>query len=87
MDRVNPEVEFRPEGVSCTSHKRPVKMAKADTRKGGAVAAPHAQSRSLLLGDNPTDAEVPRRSAEHHVDADTPPMFIVHCFDDGAVPI
>ncbi|MDB6010569.1 MAG: esterase/lipase [Gammaproteobacteria bacterium] len=47
----------------------------------------HAQSRSLLLGDSPTDAEVQRRSAERHVDADTPPVFMVHCFDDGAVPI
>jgi acetyl esterase/lipase len=47
----------------------------------------HAQSRSLLLGDNPTDAEVQRRSPEHHVDAATPPIFMVHSFDDGAVPI
>ena len=47
----------------------------------------HAQSRSLLLGDSPTDAEVQRRSAEHHVDAATPPIFMVHSFDDGAVPI
>ena len=38
----------------------------------------HAQSRSLLLGDSPTDAEVQRRSAEHHVDAATPPIFMVH---------
>ena len=47
----------------------------------------HEQSRSLLLGDNPTDAEVQCRSPEHHVDADTPPIFTVHAFDDGAVPI
>ena len=47
----------------------------------------HEQSRSLLLGDNPSAAEVGRRSAEQHVGADTPPMFMVHCFDDGAVPI
>ena len=47
----------------------------------------HPQSRSLLLGDSPTDGEVQRRSAEHHVDAATPPIFMVHSFDDGAVPI
>ena len=47
----------------------------------------HEQSRSLLLGDNPSAAEVQRRSPEHHVDADTPPIFMVHCCDDGAVPI
>jgi dipeptidyl aminopeptidase/acylaminoacyl peptidase len=40
-----------------------------------------------LLGDSPTDAEVQRRSPEHHVDAATPPIFMVHSFDDGAVPI
>jgi acetyl esterase/lipase len=47
----------------------------------------HEQSRSLLLGENPTNAEVQRRSPEHHVDVDTPPILTVHAFDDGAVPI
>jgi acetyl esterase/lipase len=47
----------------------------------------HEQSRSLLLGDHPSAAEVQRRSAEQHVGADTPPMFMVHCCDDEAVPI
>ena len=47
----------------------------------------HMQSRGLLLGDNPTDSEVARRSAEKHVDASTPPVFIVHAMDDAAVPV
>jgi acetyl esterase/lipase len=47
----------------------------------------HEQSRSLLLGAHPTDAELKHRSAERHVNADTPPMFLVHAFNDGAVPI
>jgi dipeptidyl aminopeptidase/acylaminoacyl peptidase len=47
----------------------------------------HEMSRNLLLGDTPTDAEVARRSAERHVDADTPPVFIVHAMDDEAVPV
>jgi acetyl esterase/lipase len=47
----------------------------------------HEQSRSLLLGDNPAATEVRHRSAEQHVDANTPPIFMVHSFDDGAVPI
>jgi acetyl esterase/lipase len=47
----------------------------------------HMQSRGLLLGDNPTDSEVSRRSAEKHVDASTPPVFIVHAMDDAAVPV
>jgi acetyl esterase/lipase len=47
----------------------------------------HAVSRKLLLGDSPTEAEVERRSAERHVDANTPPAFLVHAFDDDAVPV
>lgn len=47
----------------------------------------HEQSRNLLLGENPTDAEVARRSAKRHVDASTPPIFTVHAMDDAAVPV
>jgi acetyl esterase/lipase len=47
----------------------------------------HEQSRGLLLGNNPSDADIARRSAEKHVDASTPPVFIVHAMDDAAVPV
>jgi acetyl esterase/lipase len=47
----------------------------------------HAQSRQQLLGDNPSDADIERRSAELRVDDATPPVFIVHAMDDGTVPI
>jgi acetyl esterase/lipase len=47
----------------------------------------HEQSRGLLLGKNPSDSEVARRSAEKHVDASTPPVFMVHAMDDDAVPV
>ena len=47
----------------------------------------HEQSRGLLLGDNPTEGEVARRSAEKHIDASTPPVFTVHAIDDAAVPV
>lgn len=47
----------------------------------------HAMSRKLLLGDNPTEAEIQRRSAERHVDSSTPPSFVVHAYDDEAVPV
>lgn len=47
----------------------------------------HEMSRQLLLGDSPSEAEVARRSAERHVDSTTPPTFIVHAFDDPAVPV
>ncbi len=47
----------------------------------------HSVSRATLIGEAPSDAEVVRRSAERHVDADTPPVFAVHAFDDPAVPV
>jgi acetyl esterase/lipase len=47
----------------------------------------HALSRSLLLGDAPSDAEVDAASAELHVGDTTPPLFIVHAMDDEAVPV
>jgi acetyl esterase/lipase len=47
----------------------------------------HALSRQLLLGDSPARRDVDRRSAEQHVDAKTPPLFLVHALDDTAVPV
>jgi acetyl esterase/lipase len=47
----------------------------------------HEKSRNLLLGESPSNAEVEHRSAERHVDAETPPVFILHAFDDDAVPV
>lgn len=46
----------------------------------------HKLSRDLLLGTKPAEAEVERRSAERHVSASTPPVFLVHALDDDAVP-
>lgn len=47
----------------------------------------HQLSRDLLLGERAGRAAVNRRSAERHVDAATPPMFLVHALDDTAVPV
>jgi acetyl esterase/lipase len=47
----------------------------------------HAVSRELLLGPNPSATQVARRSAQLHVGADTPPLFLVHALDDPAVPV
>jgi dipeptidyl aminopeptidase/acylaminoacyl peptidase len=47
----------------------------------------HEMSRKLLLGESPTEEEVAHRSAERHVNSATPPAFIVHAFDDPAVPV
>lgn len=47
----------------------------------------HALSRDLLLGESPSAAQIDRRSAELHVDASTPPTFLIHALDDSAVPV
>ncbi|HVY63983.1 MAG TPA: GDSL-type esterase/lipase family protein [Gammaproteobacteria bacterium] len=52
-----------------------------------ALPGTHAVSRELLLGPNPTPSQVTRRSAQLHVGADTPPLYLVHALDDPAVPV
>jgi acetyl esterase/lipase len=47
----------------------------------------HELSRRLLLGDQPTRAQIDARSADLHVGATTPPLFLVHAVDDAAVPV
>ncbi|MBP1676672.1 MAG: putative xylanase [Bacteroidetes bacterium] len=47
----------------------------------------HGGSRRNLLGENPTDDIVKLYSNELQVTKKTPPTFIVHAKDDGAVPI
>ena len=47
----------------------------------------HEKSRELLLGTAPLPEEVERRSAERHVDGNTPPTFLIHALDDEAVPV
>nr|NUR38011.1 alpha/beta hydrolase [Sphingomonas sp.] len=47
----------------------------------------HAESRANLLGPNPPGSLIQARSPELHINGSTPPCFVVHAFDDGAVPI
>jgi acetyl esterase/lipase len=47
----------------------------------------HGGSRDNLLGPNAPAALLHARSPELHVNATTPPSFVVHAFDDGLVPI
>jgi len=47
----------------------------------------HQGSRQNLLGDDPSEELVNYYSAELNVTKDTPPTFIVHSEDDGAVPV
>ncbi len=46
----------------------------------------HHLSAQRLLGPAPTPAAIARRSPALHVDAVTPPTFLVHSIDDEAVP-
>lgn len=47
----------------------------------------HQGSKNNLLGETPDAALVNRLSSEKQVTADTPPAFIWHTSDDGAVPV
>jgi acetyl esterase/lipase len=47
----------------------------------------HAGSVKNLLGDNPTAGQLKQFSNELHVSPQTPPAFIFHTADDGAVPV
>lgn len=47
----------------------------------------HKGSRDRLVGENPTSDQVTEYSNEEQVDKNTPPTFIFHAEDDGAVPI
>ncbi|RZL52365.1 MAG: alpha/beta hydrolase [Sphingomonas sp.] len=51
------------------------------------AAITHKGSRDNLLGATPAAAEVAAASVETRVTAETPPVFLVHAGDDGAVPI
>jgi acetyl esterase/lipase len=47
----------------------------------------HAGSRDNLLGKNAPEALRRSHSVEQRVDADTPPLFLIHAEDDGTVPV
>lgn len=47
----------------------------------------HAGSKLQLLGKNPSDELVQKFSNEEQVTPNTPPAFILHCFDDPVVPV
>jgi acetyl esterase/lipase len=47
----------------------------------------HAGSRKSLLGENPSPDLIARWSTENQVTSTTPPTFIFHTTEDGAVPV
>jgi len=47
----------------------------------------HAGSRENLIGKNPSQELIDLYSNEKQVTPDTPPCFLVHAADDGAVPV
>ncbi|MDH7639064.1 alpha/beta hydrolase [Sphingomonas oryzagri] len=50
------------------------------------IPGTHRGSRDLLLGPDPAPALVDHRSPVLHVDAQTPPCFLLQAFDDNVVP-
>ena len=47
----------------------------------------HIGSRDQLIGKNPTKEKIKEYSNEFNVSRETPPTFLVHAKDDGAVPV
>ena len=47
----------------------------------------HQGSKEALLGKEPDEERVDKYSNEMQVDENTPPAFLVHASDDGAVPV
>jgi acetyl esterase/lipase len=47
----------------------------------------HRGSRARLLGATLTAADIAAYSPQRHVDADTPPTFLLHAADDDSVPV
>lgn len=47
----------------------------------------HAGSRTNLIGENPSEELIRHYSNELQVTSETPPTFLVHAADDGAVPV
>jgi acetyl esterase/lipase len=47
----------------------------------------HAGSREALLGASPAPAAEAAYSPHRHVDAATPPTFLIHAWDDPSVPV
>jgi acetyl esterase/lipase len=76
-------------GVDGADHQSARPFAAALVYPVVTMASPwtHEVSRTMLLGESPSAAEINRRSAELHVDAATPPVFAVHAMDDPAVPV
>jgi acetyl esterase/lipase len=50
-------------------------------------ALAHMGSRTEMLGQNPTAAQIANYSVEQGVKANTPPTFLLHAADDGSVPV
>jgi acetyl esterase/lipase len=47
----------------------------------------HHGSRARLLGPSPAAADIAAYSPQRHVDAGTPPTFLLHAADDDSVPV
>lgn len=47
----------------------------------------HKGSQRNLLGENPSQSLIDKFSNELHIDSKTPPAFLVHATNDGAVPV
>jgi acetyl esterase/lipase len=77
---------YRPRDATDALDVRPAAMGLIYPVISATAPVTHAESALRLLGPDPAAALVARRSPALHVTAQTPPVFLVHALDDGAVP-
>lgn len=81
------ETLHRPRDATDALDARPVAMGLIYPVISVTAPVTHAESAMRLLGPDPTAELVARRSPAAHVTAQTPPVFLAHSLDDGAVPV
>jgi acetyl esterase/lipase len=80
------ETVYRPRDAIDALDARPAAMGLIYPVIGVTAPVTHAESAMRLLGTKPSAELIARRSPALHVSAQTPPVFLVHALDDGAVP-
>ncbi|MEG3165500.1 alpha/beta hydrolase [Sphingomonas sp. PB2P19] len=81
------EPVYRPRDATDALAARPAAMGLIYPVISVTAPVTHPESALRLLGPAPTADLIARRSPAQHVTAQTPPIFLVHALDDGAVPV
>lgn len=80
------EPVYAPRDAADALDARPAAMALIYPVISVTAPVTHAESAMRLLGNAPPAELIAKRSPAQHVNAQTPPVFLVHALDDKAVP-